>query len=53
MSLLLLMCTSSAISQNADEQAIKKALEEETEAFYRRDFDAWKSYWIKDDKVTV
>jgi tetratricopeptide (TPR) repeat protein len=39
-------------AQSADEDAIKKALQAETEAFLRRDSNAYKALWIQDPKVS-
>lgn len=37
--------------EEADRVAIIKAIAEECDAFYRRDFEAWASYWIHDESV--
>ena len=52
MTLLLFSLTSSSFAQSTEEEAIKKVLTAETDAFYRRDLAAWKSHWSTDAKVS-
>jgi tetratricopeptide (TPR) repeat protein len=50
--LLVLFSTSLSHAQSTEEDTIKKVLTSETDAFYRGDFAAWKSYWSRDPKVS-
>lgn len=40
-----------ALAQN-EEEAIKKAIRNETDAYFRRDYNAWKATWAHDSKVS-
>src|SRR5438874_338000 len=36
------------LAQNAEADAVKRVIREETESYYRRDADAWKGTWVQD-----
>jgi tetratricopeptide (TPR) repeat protein len=40
-----------AFSQNAEDEAIKKVIRAETEAYFKRDLEAWKATWLHDPKI--
>jgi tetratricopeptide (TPR) repeat protein len=49
---LIALTTSLASAQSTDEDAIKKALQAETEAFFSLNADAWQAAWLHDANVT-
>jgi tetratricopeptide (TPR) repeat protein len=40
-----------AFGQNAEEEAIKKVVRAETEAYFKRDLNAWQAAWQHDSKI--
>jgi tetratricopeptide (TPR) repeat protein len=46
--LVLLGGAPSLLAQDAEVDAVKRVIREETESYYRRDADAWMSTWIND-----
>src|ERR1700754_1103274 len=49
----LLLISFQAISQDAQDEAIKKAIASETDALFKHDFNAWQSAWLQDDKTST
>lgn len=41
----------SAFNEAAEKKAILAALEQETDCFYKRDYDCWKAAWVQADYV--
>lgn len=39
------------LAQNAESDAVKRVIREETESYYRRDADAWKGTWVQDSSA--
>lgn len=39
------------LAQNAETDAVKRVIREETESYYRRDADAWKGTWVQDSSA--
>ena len=39
----------SSFDEDKEIAAIKEVIRKETESFFNRDYDEWKSYWIKED----
>ena len=50
---LIILTTFSAHAQKADEDAIKKVVQEETSSFFHKDYDKWADTWAKDSATFV
>ena len=50
--ILALFATEFGIAQSNQHEAIKKTIFEETEAFFDRDIEKWKSGWMHNDKIS-
>lgn len=46
--MLVLLGAPSLLAQDAEVDAVKRVIREETESYYRRDADAWMSTWVND-----
>ena len=49
---LLALTASGVLGQTADEEAIKKTIRTETEAFYSRNAEAWEATWLHETNTT-
>jgi len=49
---ILVLLSLQATSQDAQEEAIKKAIADQNTAFIKRDAEAWKATWLQDSKVS-
>lgn len=51
--LCMVAASGSAFSQTAEEEAIKKVIIDEADAWVRHDFEGWANAWIDSPKTTV
>lgn len=48
LALVIVSGPSSLLAQSADEDAVSRVIQAETETYYRRDVEGWKATWVQD-----